>query len=322
MSTTSDYVRWLRARVGSQKVILARACGIVADVQGRMLLQRHLDLGWWGLPGALLEPGERLSECLVRGLRREIGVALVPARLVGLYTSPDFDLTYPNGDQVQQYIACFACAGDGVPSPDGDSTRDLAYFSPTALPHVPAWYRAMVEDYTANEPAASFRRGSPGSEPASREHMLLLRQYVGHERLIMVGGAGLVGDDRGRILLARRSDDGEWSLPAGAMELDERVDRTVEREVGEETGVVVRAERLVGLYAGGPEFSHTYPNGDRVEIVTALFDCQVVGGAPRADGRETQEVRFFPPDRLPPLPARHRVRVRHGLTKREAAFFQ
>jgi 8-oxo-dGTP diphosphatase len=317
-----DYVRWLRAHVGHRKVILARACGIVADDQGRVLLQRDPDFGWWGLPGGLLEPGERLSECLVRRLRQEVGLAVVPARLVGLYTSPDFDLTYPNGDQVQQCIACFACAGDGVLRPDGDRTRDLAYFSPTTLPRMPAWYRAMVEDYTANAPAASFRRGSPGSGLASREHILQLRQYVGHGRLIMIGGAGLVRDDGGRILLVRRSDDGEWSLPAGAMELGERVDRAVEREVGEETGLVVRAEWLVGLYAGGPEFSHTYPNGDRVEIVTALFDCRVVGGAPRADGRETQEVCFFPPDRLPPLPARHRVRVRHGLTGRGAAFFQ
>jgi 8-oxo-dGTP pyrophosphatase MutT (NUDIX family) len=245
------------------------------------------------------------------------------ARLVGLYTSPDFDLTYPNGDQFQQFTACFAChVSDGVLHSGENETRDLAYFSPTVLPDVPAWYRVMIEDHAANVPAASFRRGSPGNGPASREHILRLRRYVGHERLIMVGGAGLVRDEAGQILLIRRSDDGEWCLPAGAMELGERVDRTVEREVAEETGLVVRAERLVGIYAGGPEFSHTYPNGDQTVLVPTLFDCQVVGGTLRADNEEALEVCFFPPDRLPPLHERHLIRVRDGLAGEEAAFFR
>jgi len=77
---------------------------------------------------------------------------------------------------------------------------------------------------------------SPGNGPASREHILRLRRYVGHEWLIMVGVAGLVRDEAGQILLIRRSDDGEWCLPAGAMELGERIDRTVEREMTEESG--------------------------------------------------------------------------------------
>jgi len=323
MSMTSDYVRWLRSHVGHRKIVLVRACGIVTNGQGQVLLQRYPDFGWWGLPGSLPKLGERLSACLVRGLRQKTGLAVEPARLVGLYTSPDFDLTYPNGDQAQQFIACFTCrVSDGMLHSDEDKTRNLSYFSPTTLPDVPAWCRAMIEDHTANVPAASFQRGSPGNGPASREHILQLRRFVGHEPLIMVGGAGLVRDEAGRILLIRRSDDGEWAPPAGAMELGERIDRAVEREVGEETGLVVRAKRLVGIYAGRPEFSHTYPNGDQTELFTTLFDCQIVGGALCADNDEALEACFFPPDRLPPLPACHRIRIRDGLAGQEAAFFR
>jgi ADP-ribose pyrophosphatase YjhB (NUDIX family) len=244
-----DYVTWLRSRVGHQKVFLVRACGIVTDAEGRVLLQRHPDWGWWELPGGPLEPGERLSACLVRGLR-ETGLTVEPARLVGLYTSADFDLTYPN------------------------------------------------EDYAANTPAASFRRGSSGS-PISHEHILHLRQFVGRERLMITGGAGLVRNEAGQVLFIRRSDDGMWALPAGAMELGERVDRAVEREVGEETGLVVRAERLIGVYAGGPAFRHTYPNGDQTVLVSTFFDCRVMGGALCADNDEAD-----------------------GLAGREAACFQ
>jgi hypothetical protein len=33
-----------------------------------------------------------------------------PKRLVGVYTSPDFDRCYPNGDQAQLFAAFFECA--------------------------------------------------------------------------------------------------------------------------------------------------------------------------------------------------------------------
>ena len=132
----------------------------------------------------------------------------------------------------------------------------------------------------------------------------------------------MVRDDADRILLIRRSDDGMWALPAGSMELGERLDRAVAREVNEETGLVVHTRRLVGVYTGGPAFQHTYPNGDQTVFVTTLFDCQVMGGALRADNKESLEVRFFPSDRLPPLAEAHRIRIRDGLIGQEAAFFQ
>ncbi|MCP4543695.1 MAG: NUDIX domain-containing protein [Chloroflexi bacterium] len=322
MPTPSPYVKWLRSHVGHQKVFLVRACGIILDDQGHILLRRSSAFGWWGLPGNLLEPEEQLSECLIRGLRHKVGLTVEPTRLVGLYTSPDYDLTYPNGDQVQQFIACFACrVSSSAPYADETNARNLGYFSPTALPDVPLWYRAMIDDHTANAATASFQRGSPGS-PTSQEHIIKLRQYVGQERLVMVGGAGLIRDEADRILLIRRSDDGTWALPAGSMELGERLDQSVAREVGEETGLVVRTERLVGVYAGGATFEHIYPNGDQTAIVTTLFDCQVVGGTLGADNKESLEVRFFPPDHLPPVTELHSIRIRDGLIGQEAAFFQ
>jgi hypothetical protein len=48
----STYVKWLCSHVGNRKIILVRACGIVADERARVLLRRHPDLGWWGLPGS------------------------------------------------------------------------------------------------------------------------------------------------------------------------------------------------------------------------------------------------------------------------------
>jgi ADP-ribose pyrophosphatase YjhB (NUDIX family) len=59
----------------------------------------------------------------------------------------------------------------------------------------------------------------------------------------------VVHDTAGRLLLVRRGHDphrGRWSLPGGRVEWGESPEEAVEREVREETGLVVRAEAPVG----------------------------------------------------------------------------
>jgi 8-oxo-dGTP diphosphatase len=56
-----------------------------------------------------------------------------------------------------------------------------------------------------------------------------------------VGVAALIRDDRGRILLVRRtySRDEPWALPGGWLEAREPIERALERELREETGLRV-----------------------------------------------------------------------------------
>src|SRR3546814_308155 len=42
-----------------------------------------------------------------------------------------------------------------------------------------------------------------------------------------------------------------------------------------------------------------YPHGDVLHAFAMIFHCAEWSGAPRADGRESLEVRWFPPDGLP-----------------------
>jgi 8-oxo-dGTP diphosphatase len=59
----------------------------------------------------------------------------------------------------------------------------------------------------------------------------------------------VVHDEIGRLLVIRRGHDphrGSWSLPGGRIEPGESVTEAVEREVLEETGLVVRAGGAVG----------------------------------------------------------------------------
>jgi ADP-ribose pyrophosphatase YjhB (NUDIX family) len=59
----------------------------------------------------------------------------------------------------------------------------------------------------------------------------------------------------------------------------------------EETGLLVRLTRLVGIF-GGPEFVIHYRNGDRTSYVMTVFEAEHVDGAQRPDGTEVLEIRF------------------------------
>lgn len=69
-----------------------------------------------------------------------------------------------------------------------------------------------------------------------------------------VGVAALIKDDRGRILLVHRTYSREepWALPGGWLEgHDEAIERGLERELREETGLRVSVGRVVAVERSG-----------------------------------------------------------------------
>jgi len=124
-----------------------------------------------------------------------------------------------------------------------------------------------------------------------------MRAQIGHELLLLPGVSAIVRDDTGRILLARRSDNGRWSLPAGVIDPGEQPADAVLREVFEETGVRAEIEGVAGL-ATHPVI---YPNGDACEYLNVWFRCRALSGRAHAADDESTEVAWFDPDRLPEL---------------------
>jgi len=110
------------------------------------------------------------------------------------------------------------------------------------------------------------------------------------------GTCALIFDDAGRILLTRRADNGAWCLPSGHLDWGETVAECVVREAYEETGLVVEAGRLVGIYSKPTQKSEYVPNPKHYVIMTFL--CRPVGGALQISD-ETTDVRYFCPDDLP-----------------------
>jgi 8-oxo-dGTP pyrophosphatase MutT (NUDIX family) len=128
-----------------------------------------------------------------------------------------------------------------------------------------------------------------------------LREHVGHARLLLPSVSVHVFDDIRRLLLVRQRDDGVWSTPGGVIEPDERPADAAVREAWEETGLLVRPERVLGAY-GGPECVVRYPNGDESQYVIVAIGCSIVDGAPRPDHDETTAVQFWSEDDAAGLP--------------------
>lgn len=300
--TLAEYVYWLRSLIGTQKVPMVFACAAVQDDRGRVLWQRRGDFGWWGLPGGVVELNESLTDCVIREVFEESGLQVCVERLLGVYSSPDFDVVYPNGDQVQQVTFTFVCrVRGGAIHVDGGETLALEWMPVETLPKTSLWYTAMITDLRLNSPVAQYKHGTAGNDRLQGPFYRHLRQYIGHQPFVAAGSVAVVMDDAGRILLQLRSDYKQWGLPGGGLELGERIDKTAVCEVKEETGLDVEIVRLSGVYSD-ERFYARYPNGDELKAILAVFVCRVTGGILEIDGDESLDLAFFAMDDLPPLP--------------------
>ena len=317
----SDYITWLRSSIGSRKTLLAYTTAIIRDDEGRVLFQQRADFKeeWWGLPGGLLEIGESFTDCVKREALEETGYIVKPVRMIGLYTAPEFDVRYPNGDEVQQFtLALECCIVGGRSQLDATEIVHQRFFDLKAAPDcLPPWYAAMVRDLQT--------RAAPYYDPpilgdSSHSHVMELRTLVGAAPLIVMGAGAVIFDNRARVLLGLRGDNQLWGIPAGQMELGETPAGTAMRETYEELGLHIRITQLLGVYTG-PDAFHTYPDGNQVQIAGARFLAEVLDGELKPDGYETLDAQWFDLNDLPPMVARHRYALEEALKYPEGGRF-
>ncbi len=142
------------------------------------------------------------------------------------------------------------------------------------------------------------------------EFILNLRKKIGHDLLFIPGVSALVFNASHEVLLARRSDTGQWSVIGGIIDPGEQPAAAVIREVMEETGVRIEIERVSGVYTS-PVI--TYPNQDVAQYVITAFRCKPIAGEPRVNDDESLEIKYFPLSELPDdLREDHLLRILHA----------
>lgn len=109
--------------------------------------------------------------------------------------------------------------------------------------------------------------------------MLALPQHT-------VSVAGVVVDEREHVLVIRRADNGHWEPPGGVLELAERFEDGVRREVLEETGLTVAVHELSGVY-----------KNLAMGVVALVFRCSPIRGTIHTTD-EAGEVRWMTRDEV------------------------
>ena len=142
---------------------------------------------------------------------------------------------------------------------------------------------------------------------------------LGKEGKIRLGTSAILFNSEGKFLLTQREDNGQWCLPAGAVESGESLAEACEREVLEETGLRVRVKRLVGVYSH-PDQLVVYKDGHKVQIVAVHFEAEITGGE-LGLSNETTDFGYFTledTERLEML-GRHRERIIDSLSNKTEA---
>src|SRR3954451_10790970 len=131
---------------------------------------------------------------------------------------------------------------------------------------------------------------------------------------------GVLNGD-GELLLIRRTDNENWAMPGGAMDIGETIAEAATRETREETGIECEVERLVGVYTSPRHVMEYTSNGEVRQECSLVFAARATGGEPTASS-ESSEVRWVPREDIDgyPMHATMRQRVEHLLENRDEPY--
>jgi ADP-ribose pyrophosphatase YjhB (NUDIX family) len=175
----------------------------------------------------------------------------------------------------------------------------------------PKWLQWAREIYSLSQSGLTYSRSEYDIERYRRLQEITAEIIAGHAEVSKEGvlesfslQAGYITpkiDVRGavirenKILLIQERADGKWAMPGGWADLGNAPASVAEREVWEESGFRVEAEKVVAVIDANRiepmEFYHAYK---------LIFLCKLLSGEPRTS-YETLAVDFFDPNDLPPL---------------------
>ncbi len=117
----SDYLKAVRATFGSELLLMPAVGAVIHNDVGEILLVYTTD-GMWGTPGGGVDPGEQPADAVVREVFEEVGLRVVPERVLSIHLH---HVAYPNGDSIDYTVIVFRCTAlDGeLMAHDGEVVR-------------------------------------------------------------------------------------------------------------------------------------------------------------------------------------------------------
>ncbi|MBR4085095.1 MAG: NUDIX hydrolase [Lachnospiraceae bacterium] len=135
MADKPNYIKWIRSKVGHEKIILVFAGGCILNEEGKVLLQRRADTAKWGFPGGAIELGETPEMAVIREAKEETGLDVEVGNLIGIYT--DSEMKYPSGDEAHSICIAYELKTTGGELfGDREETLELQYFALNELPEL------------------------------------------------------------------------------------------------------------------------------------------------------------------------------------------
>ncbi|MFI6628462.1 NUDIX hydrolase [Nonomuraea wenchangensis] len=125
----------------------------------------------------------------------------------------------------------------------------------------------------------------------------------------------IVTNTAGDLLMIRRSDNDNWAVPGGAIDLGESIPAAAIRETAEETGITCKITGLVGTYSDPRHVILYTSNGEARQEFSIVLTGRAIEGEP-TPSEESRQVRWVPRDEVLSLPMDRsmRMRIEHYLS--------
>jgi ADP-ribose pyrophosphatase YjhB (NUDIX family) len=101
----------------------------------------------------------------------------------------------------------------------------------------------------------------------------------------------VVVNDAGEILMIRRTDNDNWAVPGGAIDLGESVAQAAVRETREESGIECEITGIVGIYSDPKHVILYTSNGEARQEFSIVLTARPLSGQPTPSS-ESSEVRW------------------------------
>jgi len=107
--------------------IVPSVTAIVCNDANDLLLVHKTDNDLWALPGGGVDPGESVSQAVVREVKEETGFDVEVIELSGVYTNPRHVIAYDDGEVRQQFSLCFRARLIGGQKTTSSETSEVAF---------------------------------------------------------------------------------------------------------------------------------------------------------------------------------------------------